>query len=127
MIVLGLLFFLAAAIVGVALIAQNTDDVTIHAFKWDWNIQLYWMVVAGLAIAAVAILGVVMMVIGSAHRRRLWRAASAHRASAREDARLVMTPTQYAPTQYVGPTESAPGARLENTSPPGAEPQSQSG
>jgi uncharacterized integral membrane protein len=121
MIVIGLLFFLAAAIVGVALISQNTDDITIHAFKWSWTMHPYYLVVAGLAIATVAILGVVMMVIGAGHRRRLWRAASAHRASARDEARLALLPTQ-----YVGPTGSVPAARLENTSAPGAEPQSQS-
>ena len=121
MIVLGLLFFLAAAIVGVALISQNTDDITIHAFKWSWTMHPYWLVVAGLAIATVAILGVVMMVIGAGHRRRLWRAASAHRASARDEARLALLPTQ-----YVGPTAPAPVTRFENTPAPGAEPQSQS-
>jgi uncharacterized integral membrane protein len=124
MIVMGLLFFLAAAIVGVALIAQNTNDITIHAFKWSWSMPVYWMVVAGLALAVVAILGIVMMAIGSAHRRRLWRAASAHR---RDDGRPATAPTQYVtPTQYVAPTASAPDARLENASGPGAEPQSQS-
>jgi uncharacterized integral membrane protein len=121
MIVIGLLFFLGAAIVGVALISQNTDDITIHAFKWSWTMHPYYLVVAGLAIATVAILGVVMMVIGAGHRRRLWRAASAHRASARDEARLALLPTQ-----YVGPTGSAPGTRFENTPAPGAEPQSQS-
>ena len=121
MIVLGLLLFLAAAIVGVALISQNTSDITIHAFKWSWTMHPYWLVVAGLAIATVAILGVVMMVIGAGHRRRLWRAASAHRASARDEARLARLPTQ-----YVGPTAPAPGTRFENTPAPGAEPQSQS-
>jgi uncharacterized integral membrane protein len=128
MIVMGLLFFLAAAIVGVALIAQNTNDITIHAFKWSWSMPVYWMVVAGLALAVVAILGIVMMAIGSAHRRRLWRAASAHRrAAARDDGRPAMAPTQYVtPTQYAAPTASAPDARLENASGPGAEPQSQS-
>ena len=121
MIVLGLLLFLAAAIVGVALISQNTDDITIHAFKWSWTMHPYWLVVAGLAIATVAILGVVMMVIGAGHRRRLWRAASAHRANARDEARLALLPTQ-----YVGPTAPAPGTRFEKTPAPGAEPQSQS-
>jgi hypothetical protein len=121
MIVIGLLFFLAAAIVGVALISQNMSDITINAFKWSWSMSGYWLVIAGLVIAVVAILGIVMMVIGTGHRRRLWRAASAHRASARDEARLPLLPTQYA-----GPTASAPGTRLENTSPPGAERQSQS-
>ena len=121
MIVLGLLLFLAAAIVGVALISQNTDDITIHAFKWSWTMHPYWLVVAGLAIATVAILGVVMMVIGAGHRRRLWRAASAHRASARDEARLALLPTQ-----YVGPTAPAPGAGVSSNLVPGAEPQSQS-
>lgn len=121
MIVIGLLFFLAAAIVGVALISQNMSDITINAFKWSWSIAGYWLVIAGLVIAVVAILGIVMMVIGTGHRRQLWRAASAHRASARDEARLALLPTQYVP-----PTASAPGARLENTSPPGAERQSQS-
>ena len=121
MIVMGLLFFLAAAIVGVALISQNTADITIHAFKWTWTMSPYWLVVAGLVIAVVAIIGVVMMVIGAGHRRRLWRAASAHRA-ARDEARLALLPTQYVP-----PTASPPSARLEkNASAPGAEPQSQS-
>jgi hypothetical protein len=119
MIVTGLLVFLAAAIVGVALISQNTSDITIHAFKWSWTMHPYWLVVAGLVIAVVAILGVVMMVIGAGHRRRLWRAAaSAHRASARDEARLAMLPTQYVP-----PTASAPSPGLESTSAPGAEPQ----
>ena len=121
MIVLGLLLFLAAAIVGVALISQNTDDITIHAFKWSWTMHPYWLVVAGLAIATVAILGVVMMVIGAGHRRRLWRAASAHRANARDEARLALLPTQ-----YVGPTAPAPGPRFDDTPAPGADPQSQS-
>src|SRR5262249_23917123 len=122
MIVTGLLIFLAAAIVGVALISQNTSDITIHAFKWSWTIHPYWLVVAGLVIAVVAILGVVMMVIGAGHRRRFWRAAaSAHRANAPGGGRLRVVPPQYAP-----PTASPPGPRLESTSSPGAESQSQS-
>jgi uncharacterized integral membrane protein len=121
MIVIGLLIFLAAAIVGVALISQNTSDITLHAFKWSWTVPVYWLVVAGLVIATVAILGVVTMAIGAAHRRRLWRAASARRAAPQYDGTAAT-----AQTQYVGPTASAPGARFENTSAPGAEPRSQS-
>jgi hypothetical protein len=73
MIVVGFVVLVAAVVVAIALIAQNPGMVTVHAFDWSRNVEMRWLVVAGLALTAIALLGLVMIRIGGARHARLRR------------------------------------------------------
>ena len=86
MIVLGLVVFAAAVAAAVILIAQNHDAMlNVHALGNSWNVHAYWLVVAGLVIAVVAIIALAMIRGGGARYRRLRRE---HRALVRDHERL---------------------------------------
>ena len=86
MIVLGLVVFAAAVAAAVILIAQNSDAMlNVHALGNSWNVHAYWLVVAGLVIAVVAIIALAMIRGGGARYRRLRRE---HRALVRDHERL---------------------------------------
>jgi len=73
MIIVGFVLLAAAAVIAVALVVQNPATVTVHAFKWSWDVDLRWLFVAGLALTAIGLLGLAMMRVGSAHYLRLRR------------------------------------------------------
>jgi uncharacterized integral membrane protein len=73
MIIVGFVLLAAAAVVAVALVIQNPATVTVHAFKWSWDVDLRWAFVAGLALTAIGLLGLAMMRTGGAHYLRLRR------------------------------------------------------
>lgn len=86
MIIVGFVLLAAAVVAAVALIVQNPATVTVHAFKWSWNVDMRWLIVAGLALTAIGLLGLAMMRLGSAHYGRLRRE---RKALAYENKRLV--------------------------------------
>ena len=73
MIIVGFVLLAAVAVLAVALVIQNPATVTVHAFKWSWDVDMRWVFVAGLALTAIGLLGLAMMRIGGAHYLRLRR------------------------------------------------------
>jgi hypothetical protein len=71
MIIVGFVFFVAAVVIAGALIVQNPATVTVHAFNQSWNVDMRWLLVAGLALTAIGLLGLGMMRLGSARYVRL--------------------------------------------------------
>ena len=71
MIIVGFILLVAAAVVAIALVVQNPSTVTVHAFKWSWDVDMRWLVVAGLALTAIGLFGLAMMRIGGSHYLRL--------------------------------------------------------
>jgi hypothetical protein len=71
MIIVGFVLFAAAVAIAAALIVQNPATVTVHAFNQSWNVDMRWLVVAGLALTAIGLLGLGMMRLGSARYLRL--------------------------------------------------------
>jgi uncharacterized integral membrane protein len=71
--IIGLLLLAAAIAAGVILVVQNDELVRVHAFDGSWQVHAYWLAVAGLAIMAVAVLGLLMMRASAARARRLRR------------------------------------------------------
>jgi len=71
MIIVGFILLVAAAVVAIALVVQNPSTVTVHAFTWSWDVDLRWLVVAGLALTAIGLFGLAMMRIGGSHYLRL--------------------------------------------------------
>ena len=98
MIIVGFVLLAAAVVVAVALVVQNPATVTVHAFKWSWDVDLRWVIVAGLALTAIGLVGLAMMRLGGAHYARLRRE---RKALAYENKRLV--------AEQANPAEPAPG------------------
>ena len=71
MIIVGFVLFVAAVVIAAALIVQNPAMVTVHAFHQSWNVDMRWLLVAGLALTAIGLLGLGMMRLGSARYVRL--------------------------------------------------------
>ena len=61
MVVIGFVLIIAAVAAAVILIVQNAGALDVHALGHTWNIDAYWLVVAGLVAMAVAVLGVAMV------------------------------------------------------------------
>jgi hypothetical protein len=85
MIIVGFVLLVASVVVAVALIVQNPATVTVHAFNQSWNVDMRWMLVAGLALTAIGLLGFSMMRLGTAHYLRL---SGERRSLAAENRRL---------------------------------------
>lgn len=85
MIIVGFILLVAAVVIAVALIVQNPATVTVHAFNQSWNVDMRWLLVAGLALTAIGLLGLSMMRLGSARYVRL---SGERRALAAENRRL---------------------------------------
>ena len=85
MIIVGFVLFAAAVVIAAALIVQNPATVTVHAFHESWNVDLRWLLVAGLALTAIGLFGLGMMRLGSARYLRL---RGERRALASENRRL---------------------------------------
>ncbi|MEP7019489.1 MAG: hypothetical protein ABI808_02475 [Pseudonocardiales bacterium] len=74
MIILGLLLLAVAAVTAVELIVANDNaQITVHMWRWSWTVDAFWLAVAGAAILAVALLGLLMLKAGSGRERRLRR------------------------------------------------------
>ena len=71
MIIVGFVLFAAAVVIAAALIVQNPATATVHAFNQSWNVDLRWLVVAGLALTAIGLLALRVMRLGSARYLRL--------------------------------------------------------
>jgi hypothetical protein len=71
MIIVGFVLFAAVVVIAAALIVQNPAAVTVHAFNQAWNVDMRWLLVAGLALTAIGLIGLGMMRLGSAHYMRL--------------------------------------------------------
>jgi len=71
MIIVGFILLVAAAVVAIALVVQNPSTVTVHAFNSSWDVDMRWLVVAGLALTAIGLFGLAMMRIGGSHYLRL--------------------------------------------------------
>jgi uncharacterized integral membrane protein len=112
MILVGFVLFAAAIVIAVALIVQNPATVTVHAFDESWNVDLRWVLVAGLALTAIGLLGLGMMRAGSGRYMRL---RGERRALAAENKRLAKraaaadTASRTAPAAQ--PREPVPAAR----------------
>lgn len=85
MIILGFVLLVGAVVIAAALIVQNPNTVTFQLFNQSWNIDMRWLVVAGLALTAIGLLGLVMMHLGSVRYMRL---RSERRKLAAENERL---------------------------------------
>jgi hypothetical protein len=71
MIIVGFVLFAAVVVLAVALIVQNPATVPVRAFSQAWNVDMRWLVVAGLALTAIGLFGLGMMRRGSARQLRL--------------------------------------------------------
>jgi hypothetical protein len=60
-VVIGFVLIIAAVAAAVILIGQNAGTLDVHALGQTWNINAYWLVVAGVAAMAVAVLGAAMV------------------------------------------------------------------
>jgi hypothetical protein len=94
MIIVGFVLFAATVVIAAALIVQNPATVTVHAFTQLWNVDLRWVVVAGLALTAIGLFGLGMMRRGSARHLRL---RGERRALMAENKRLVKRTAATAP------------------------------
>ena len=99
MIVLGFVVFAIAVAAAIVAVAQNSSTlVNVHGLGYNGQVHLYWVLVAGLVIAGVALFGLAMMRSGAAHATRI---RTERRGLQRENARLneiaAERPTEVAP------------------------------
>jgi uncharacterized integral membrane protein len=109
MIVLGVTLFGLALVSAVILLAQNVDTVQVHYLGRVWDIHMYWLVVAGLAIAVIAIAGLVLIARGGRRYRQMRRE---HRLLVRDRERLLASrPAQPVALDDGNATAPVPGGR----------------
>jgi hypothetical protein len=108
MIVVGFVVLVAAVVVAIALIAQNPGMVTVHAFNWSRNVEMRWLVVAGLALTAITLLGLAMMRVGGSRHARLRRDRKVLAAENKRLTREARTPD--GPAVAAEPRSPAPGS-----------------
>jgi protein-S-isoprenylcysteine O-methyltransferase Ste14 len=85
MVVVGLVVLGVAVVAAVILIGQNGAVVPVHALGGVWTGHLYWVLVAGMVLMAVAMFGLWLM---KAAGNRAWRLRRERRALAAENRRL---------------------------------------
>lgn len=86
MIIIGFLIFAVAVAAAIVAIVQNrTAMVHVNGLGYSWDVHVYWVLVAGLIIAAVGFIGLAMMRAGAVHAARL---RTERRGLKRENARL---------------------------------------
>jgi hypothetical protein len=121
MVVIGLVIFAIAVAAAIVAIAQNQSTlVDVHVFGYHWTTHSYWVLVAGLVIAAVGLFGLAMMRSGTAHAARM---RVERRGLVRENARLtelasdqpVVVAPAAAPTTYAEPVQRQPVETVEDT------------
>jgi uncharacterized integral membrane protein len=112
MIIVGFVLLATAVVIAAALIVQNPATVTVHAFNESWNVDMRWLLVAGLALTAIALFGLGMMRLGSARYMRL---RGERRALASENKRLAKRAAAAETAPRTAPAaqsrESVPAAR----------------
>jgi len=118
MIIMGLFLLAAAAVVAVELVVANDDaQITVNMWRWSWTADSSWLAVAGAAILAAALLGLLMLKAGGKRERRLRRE---RRQLARENRQLAQRAEMAQPTDaerfrdvpgrgYDGPPQSYAG------------------
>jgi hypothetical protein len=127
MIILGLLLVAAAAVVTVEMVVANDGLISVHMWRWTWDVEAFWLVVAGAGILAAALLGLALLRAGGRRSRRLRRErrelAAESRDLAEENRRLAEradaagpgrgAPMRgYAPATQPGPaTQTSPAGR----------------
>ena len=86
MLILGFLFLAVAVAAAIVLVVQNPHTVVqLHGLGQTWTLHLYWVLLIGLVIGAVAALGLALMRYGTTHS---WRIRRERRALAAENRRL---------------------------------------
>jgi uncharacterized integral membrane protein len=70
MVILGIIVLALAVAAVIVLIGANTGDVDVHALGGTWTVQVYWLVVLGVALTAAAMVGILLIVIGAARARK---------------------------------------------------------
>jgi len=70
MVLIGLLLIAAAVAAAIILVVQNDGTIVVHVFNSDYDVNAYWLAIAGLAIMAVLALGLWALRVGTAHRVR---------------------------------------------------------
>lgn len=73
MLILGLVFLAAAAVAAVELVLANHGTIDVHMWRWTWQIDAFWLVVAGAAILLVALLGLGLLKASGKRSRRVRR------------------------------------------------------
>jgi hypothetical protein len=120
MIIIGFLVFAVAVAAAIVAIVQNrTAMVHVNGLGYSWDVHVYWVLVAGLVIAAVGFLGLAMMRAGSVHAARLRRE---RRGLKRENARLndavgdrpveTAAPVAATPVVHTAPAAPAPAPAM---------------
>ena len=77
MVIIGFVLIVAAVASATILITQNTARVQLHALGHAWTGSIYWLLVTGLVILAVAVIGVLAVRLSGTRRLRRERAALA--------------------------------------------------
>lgn len=115
MIILGILFLAAAAVAAVELIvANNANDgqVTLHMWRWAWQLDAFWLAVIGAAILFVALLGLGLLKSSGRRARRVRR----ERKDLTVQNRLLSERADVAEAKHAAPTNGH--ARPATTAPP---------
>ena len=77
MVIIGFVLIVAAVASATILITQNTARMQLHALGHAWTGSIYWLLVTGLVILAVAVIGVLAVRLSGTRRLRRERAALA--------------------------------------------------
>jgi uncharacterized integral membrane protein len=134
MIIVGLLLLAVAAVAAVELIVANDDaPISVHMWRWSWTVDAFWLAVAGAAILAAALLGLLILKAGSKRQRRLRRE---RRQLARENRQLAEraevaeaadpeAAREGAPRPYPAPQQGYVPPAGTSTAPPASSPYGQ--
>ncbi|PZS33699.1 MAG: hypothetical protein DLM58_07185 [Pseudonocardiales bacterium] len=107
------------------IVANDNAQITVHMWRWSWTVDAFWLAVAGAAILAAALLGLLMLKAGSGRERRLRRE---RRQLARENRELAKRAAvaEAAPVRHTDPLhDSTAGGFAEPpqaVAPPPAQP-----
>jgi uncharacterized integral membrane protein len=109
-VIIGFVLIAAAVASATILITQNTARVQFHALGHAWTGSMYWLLVAGLIILAVAVIGVLAVRLSGTRRLRRERAALAEQNQDLAD-QLGLTTTDAAQAPAEQRTRAAPHRR----------------
>jgi hypothetical protein len=115
-ILVGLILLAAAVVAAVEFIIANQGTVVLRMWDWTWNIDAFWLGVAGAVTVAVAAVGLAMLAGASGRSRRLRRE---RRDLAAENRRLAEQAERADQAEVIEPVPAwnAPAAAYRN--PPG--------
>ncbi|MDX6217144.1 MAG: hypothetical protein QOG99_2728 [Frankiales bacterium] len=106
MLPLGLLLVVAAGVVGVAVVLDNTDATSVSAFGTTLDTTTAGVFLAGAAAGLVLMLGLAMMSAGARRRRTKRRAAKAQVREARTEADVLAEENARLRAQVTASTDS---------------------